>query len=108
MANRAERLRTSVVHKSLIGKRRVMGVPFPYAVMNFAGIFAVAWLFQSWPIAAIAIVNFMVMRMIFRKEPSTVEIYFRYIRQGERYEPWVHASHKDGRPNELIGRGQAW
>lgn len=105
--SRAERLRTSSVHRAVIGKRRILGVPFGYTVLNFSGMFSLAWFSQEWPLALLAVFNFMVMRILFKKEPSAVEIWFRYRAQAERYEPWPHPSTKDQR-GKLIGHTKAW
>lgn len=105
--SRAERLRVSPVHRSVIGKRRILGVPMGYVVMNFSGIFSIAWFAQEWPIALLAVFNFWMLRIIFKKDASLIEIWFRYYGQAEHYEPWPHASNKDQR-EKLIGHQKAW
>ncbi|MBU2753043.1 VirB3 family type IV secretion system protein [Acidithiobacillus thiooxidans] len=106
--SRAERLRKSPVHRAVIGKKRVMGVPFNYTVMLFSGSFSFAWVTQQWPLALLPFILFAGLRYIYKDEPYFVEVYFRYIRQHERYEPWPHASFQDQRPKDLIGHGKAW
>lgn len=106
--SRAERLRKSAVHRAVIGKKRVMGVPYTYTIMIFSGGLSFAWFTQSWPMAALPFIIFFGLRYIYKEEPYFLEVYWRYIRQHERYEPWPHASFKDNRPKDLIGHGKAW
>lgn len=106
--SRSERLRKSPVHRSIIGKRRVLGVPYSHTVILFTACFSTAWFMQQWPMAVLPFILFAGLRHIYKNEPYFVEIYFRYIRQHERYEPWPHASNSDHRPKSLIGHGKAW
>lgn len=106
--SRTERLRSSQVHRAMIGKKRVMGVPYSHTVMIFSGCFSVAWFLQSWPMVLLPFILFYVLRYIYKDEPYFLEVYYRYIKQHEHYEPWPHANFNDKRPKDLIGNGKSW
>lgn len=109
MAQHSGELRQSQVHRAVIGKRRILNVPYSWTVMNFTIFIAIAWISREWPIAAVGIVNFWILRQVFKNDPSAFEVYYRHLGQGTHYEPWPQARSggKDKRPINA-GRSEAW
>jgi len=97
--------RVNTIYRSLNEERMYGGVQRDLAVYN-AGFAAIAvlglgWLW--WLVPAIA--AHFVMRNINKRDPKILQVYSRYARQGDRYDPWPRIDAKRGLRPRGFSRG---
>lgn len=97
--------RKSKVHAALFEPKTIGGVEHSLAVMNgtLAVVFVIGLEFAAYiPVAVLA---HALLAYVTKRDPRIRQIYRRYIRQGDRYDPWPHSKQRYNARPKGFGRG---
>lgn len=96
---------SATVDKTLIEKRRLLGIDRRFAaVLVVTGIIIIAATKNPWLIGGLPIV-YLGIWLFTRNDPDLYDVYMRYRKQGDHYEPRAHASQARNLRPEGFGRG---
>jgi len=75
----------------------ILGVEKPFAITNFTLAMVLAGELHLFGFLLVALGVHLALRHATRRDPFTRRVYVRYNLQGDRYEPWIGTSLRQGR-----------
>ncbi len=103
--NPAQQERISPLHQSLVEPLLIAGVEKPFAIVNATLTIALVGDLRMFGWLPIALLAHLILRRITRDDPFTRQIYVKYNRQADSYDPWPHV--RTVRGKRPIGFGRA-
>jgi type IV secretory pathway TrbD component len=97
--------RATPLHQALVEPMLIAGVEKPFAIVNVTLAITLVGDLHLWGWLPIAVLAHLVLRHITRDDPFTRQIYVRYNRQPDSYDPWVHVRMRRGLRPAGYGRG---
>ncbi len=105
--NQSTRERVSPLHQSLVEPLLIAGVEKPFAIVNATLTIALVGDLHMFGWLPIAVLAHLILRRITQDDPFTRQIYVKYNRQADSYDPWSHVRTSRGRRPVGFGRAMA-
>ena len=83
-----ETLRESKLSASFTEPRSLAGVAFKLFVINVAVAAFMLITFKLWQWLILSVIAHFFFKNMTKNDPDALEVYTRYSKQGDRYEPW--------------------
>lgn len=83
-----EALRESELRTSLTEPRLLSGVAFNLFVINLGVAIFMLTTFMLWQWLIVAVIAHYFFKNMTKNDPDALEVYTKYSKQGDRYEPW--------------------
>ncbi len=99
--------RVSPLHQSLVEPLLIARVEKPFAIVNATLTIALVGDLHMFGWLPIAVLAHLILRRITRDDPFTRQIYVKYNRQADSYDPWPHVRTSRGRRPIGFGRAMA-
>ncbi len=99
--------RISPLHQSLVEPLLIAGVEKPFAIVNATLTIALVGDLHMFGWLPIAVLAHLILRRITQDDPFTRQIYVKYNRQADSYDPWPHVRTSRGRRPPGFGRAMA-
>lgn len=99
--------RVSPLHQSLVEPLLIAGVEKPFAIVNATLSIALVGDLHMFGWLPIAVLAHLILRRITLGDPFTRQIYVKYNRQADSYDPWPHVRTQRGRRPLGFGRAMA-
>ncbi len=102
----AER-RNTILHQALVEPMLIAGVEKPFAIVNATLAIALVGDLHLYGWIPLSILTHWILRRITADDPFTRQIYIKYNRQPDSYDPWHHARGHRGLRPQGFGRHMA-
>lgn len=99
--------RISPLHQSLVEPLLIAGVEKPFAIVNATLTIALVGDLRMFGWLPIALLIHLILRRITLDDPFTRQIYVKYNRQADSYDPWPHVRAYRGQRPLGFGRAMA-
>lgn len=107
MSDNLPEKRCTPVYRSLVEPLLIAGVEKPFAIVNATLAIALVGDLHLYGWIPLSVLAHMILRRITLDDPFTRQIYVKYNRQPESYDPWVHLRGRRGHRPEGFGRDMA-
>lgn len=93
--------RSTPIHRSLMEVKSTAGAEFIPTLINFTllGVMVMGPRFYWWPVVTWVIQK--VLKWMFASDPQKSLVVSRYLREGDRYDPWPRPDSRNKRPYKM-------
>jgi type IV secretion system protein TrbD len=97
--------RETQFERALIQPRLIMGVEWGFALVNGILAYNMVMNLKIWWFIAISVLIHMVLRFVSKRDPMMRQVYIRYNRQHDRYDPWPRVKQRYNHRPDGMGKG---